>query len=286
MKLEKYLMTPQRAAQILDRTRADDTFANRPMRASLVKSLARAIREGQWVFTHQAIALDSAGVCIDGQHRLAATVEAGIAVPVMLATGCERESFKAIDCGVKRTYSDRIHISNNHVFNTRAVSIARAYVAYGKGIAASLINTNDVELAYLEIQGGIDAVANKFTHKVRGITRYDSGAALAVYYAVHPNNGQEFLDLWYSGSRLPRESPILILREAFLGGRVSNGPDAYWKMVRATRAHFRGENLARVSPAASDWMGNERGTSALQAEKKNAPNDKQQKKNKKKDADQ
>lgn len=285
MKFEKYMMTPERAAAILDRTSRDPSFSNRKMRVSQVKSIARQIKDGLWIFTHQAIALDKHGVCLDGQHRLAAIVEAGIAVYVTLATDCDRESFRVIDCGIKRTYADRVHLSSDQIFNARAVALSRAYVNYGKGLSSSLVNIEDVENAYLELKDGIDAVARRYTSKVRGITRFDAGAAIASYIVKEPARGHDFLDLWYSGARLPSGSPILIMREAFLSGRVSNGADAYWRMVRATQAHFSGKDITRIQPATSDWMGNERGTSALQAEKrKNRKDDK--KNGKKKDDDQ
>ena len=49
---------------------------NRPLRRSLVGRYAGAIRRGQWELNGESIKFDEDGVLFDGQHRLAAVVEA------------------------------------------------------------------------------------------------------------------------------------------------------------------------------------------------------------------
>jgi len=74
-------VTPKKAAEWLEAN-----TANRPISTSVVRGFAEAMRRGEWVVTHQGIAFDVNGVLIDGQHRLAAIVEADVAVDLTVFT--------------------------------------------------------------------------------------------------------------------------------------------------------------------------------------------------------
>ena len=54
-------ITPDKAEQML----AANT-ANRPVSKSTVRAFAEAMRRGDWLVTHQGIAVDSNGVLVDG----------------------------------------------------------------------------------------------------------------------------------------------------------------------------------------------------------------------------
>lgn len=79
---------------------------NRPLRQSHIRSLANDMRNGAWQITHQGIAFDTAGLLIDGQHRLHAIVEAGIAVEMCVTRNCSASSFSILDRGANRSPSD------------------------------------------------------------------------------------------------------------------------------------------------------------------------------------
>ena len=57
---------------------------NRPLSASVVKTLASTIENGEWKLTHQGIAIDKDINLIDGQHRLAAIVSSDTTIPIMI----------------------------------------------------------------------------------------------------------------------------------------------------------------------------------------------------------
>lgn len=81
---------------------------NRAMRKFVVAGYAQQMRDGEWKLTHQGVAFDVNGVLIDGQHRLAAIVEAGVIVPMMVTVNAPSVSFESLDCGIKRTVADRL----------------------------------------------------------------------------------------------------------------------------------------------------------------------------------
>src|SRR5256885_4562153 len=68
-------ITPKKAAEYLERN-----TANRPLSAKTVRDFAAAMRRGEWQVTHQGIAFDTTRALVDGQHRLAAIVQADVPV--------------------------------------------------------------------------------------------------------------------------------------------------------------------------------------------------------------
>ncbi|MGW2238572.1 hypothetical protein ACWCWE_31920, partial [Streptomyces sp. NPDC001759] len=85
-------VSPQLAADWLTRN-----TSNRPLSKSTVQHLAGQIQRGEWQLTHQGIAFDEDDVLIDGQHRLAAIVKAGVTVPLTVTHGVPRTAFTVMD---------------------------------------------------------------------------------------------------------------------------------------------------------------------------------------------
>jgi hypothetical protein len=97
-------MTPEWAKSILD----SQNSKNRAIRPNAVKKIASAILDGHWKLSHQGIAIDINGQLQDGQHRLAAVVQSGMSIQILLTTGCDPQSFDVLDCGVNRTAADAL----------------------------------------------------------------------------------------------------------------------------------------------------------------------------------
>jgi hypothetical protein len=98
-------ITPVKAAEML----AANT-ANRPLSRSTVRAFAEGMRRGDWLVTHHGIAFDTAGVLVDGQHRLAAVVEADLPVEMAVFTDVEPDTFDVLDTGKKRNAADVLAI--------------------------------------------------------------------------------------------------------------------------------------------------------------------------------
>jgi hypothetical protein len=79
---------------------------NRTTKKWWVESLALAITRGEWKITHQGLAFTKTGRLLDGQHRLQAIIQANKTVNILVSREVPEESFKVLDCGVKRTISD------------------------------------------------------------------------------------------------------------------------------------------------------------------------------------
>lgn len=81
-------ITPKRASQLLEATAkliADEKFAQRGLSLASVAALAQDIRNGNFLLTHQGIAVREDDAILDGRHRLAAIQAAGVPVRIYLA---------------------------------------------------------------------------------------------------------------------------------------------------------------------------------------------------------
>jgi len=98
-------VTPRKAAEYLERN-----TANRPLAARTVREFAEAMRRGEWRVTHQGIAFDTTGALVDGQHRLAAIIEADLPVEVTMFTEVPVGAFDVLDTGRRRNAADVLAI--------------------------------------------------------------------------------------------------------------------------------------------------------------------------------
>jgi hypothetical protein len=99
--IKKMLVTPQQAEIWLQ-----SNIANRKVRDHWVDLLASQIKDGNWLLTHQGIALSKSGILLDGQHRLMAIKKANIAVEMFVCFDADESTFKAIDSGIRRSMAD------------------------------------------------------------------------------------------------------------------------------------------------------------------------------------
>ena len=118
MKTEIKTITPTLAKAMLERN-----TDNRPLRTGHVRSLADAIRRGEWKVTHQGIAFAKDGRLLDGQHRLAAVVEANLSVTMLVIWDMSEDSFVALDIGLRRSAADILDIP------VRLAAVARLIVS-------------------------------------------------------------------------------------------------------------------------------------------------------------
>lgn len=118
---EVVCITPEIAKAYLETNQG-----NRKIRLSQVSFLATSMTRGDWVLTHQGIAISKDGILIDGQHRLLAVIKANMAIPMMVTHGLNRiTAFPAIDGGfVPRNDSDRIGVDK------RIVEVAKFIALY------------------------------------------------------------------------------------------------------------------------------------------------------------
>jgi hypothetical protein len=98
-------ITPEIAAQYLER----NYEGQRKLRSHHVSEIANEIKSGEWRLTHQGLAFSPDGTLLDGQHRLAAIVQAGVAVPMNVSRNVPEGNFEKIDqLAEGRTVADHL----------------------------------------------------------------------------------------------------------------------------------------------------------------------------------
>lgn len=106
MNIKIETITPDSASEILGRN-----DRNRAHSAHQVKMLANEIKNGRWRLNGDTIKIGSTGQLIDGQHRLMAVIDSGIAIQSLIVRGVEDDAFQTIDLGKKRKHADVLSIN-------------------------------------------------------------------------------------------------------------------------------------------------------------------------------
>jgi hypothetical protein len=258
MKTTTETVTPEQAAAWLH---PEVNRENRLLRQDQVAFLAKEILEGRWRTTHQGIGFAASGRLLDGQHRLAAIVRAGVAIKIAVTRDMDEDDFRAIDCGMKRANYDRIHLVNDQHQNRIICQAIRTYLfEVGK---TNAISVGDLEDEFLTKTDAWIWTGREFADMPARLKKAGILAAFGIYRFVKKEKAETFIDGYRDGSGLPPGSPILKLRNDALTGA---GRDCgYWRVVSIMRAHLHDQTLDRVYEAAEDMMGNENASRAVGA---------------------
>lgn len=102
---ENVIITPGIAALMLTLN-----IGNRRINRRQVALHIDRLQRGDFILTHQGMAIAKTGVLNDGQHRLTAILECGIPGEVQVTFGAEREEFRVHDQTYKRGAADQLSI--------------------------------------------------------------------------------------------------------------------------------------------------------------------------------
>jgi hypothetical protein len=216
------LITPELAAKYLD-----GNTNNRPLRKCVVAAYAADMKAGNWKLTHQGIGLASDGTLLDGQHRLAAIVESGIAVKMMVIQGIEKETVIAMDDHAKRSAGDSISILRNEKITADDVAIIRGAVEgpyfHSKKITKSILN----ELCDV-FRSPMEFCKQNYVCNDRGAKSclVIGQIAMAWFYVEDLDRLKLFCEI-LSGKKLaenPQDRAAHALREYLLKNGVQHGP--------------------------------------------------------------
>lgn len=218
----KERITPNQARQMLQNM----DHRQRPVAPSRVAKYARDMKDGKWLDSGETIKFNNGGQLIDGQHRLMAIVESGIAVDLLVARGVPDEAFLVIDTGKTRGWGDALAIDGVPAPICKAVAtaagLAIGYKAGQPGEAARVSNADVVEY----VRKNPDIVsAVQFVDGIRETGMLMSVAQLAwVSYEtrrIDPTESDLFIMDIISGSQLAPTDPVLALRTSLMQDRMA-----------------------------------------------------------------
>lgn len=218
MQMEVLDVSPQLADEWLTRN-----TSNRPLSKSTVQQLAGRIERGEWQLTHQGIAFDENDVLIDGQHRLAAIVKAGITVPLTVTHGVPRSAFTVMDTGRKRTGRDALALAGE-ANSTHLAAALRGLHLYlhapnSAWSGAAAVTSND---QLLEMLGTHPAIRDALHHGIalNRACRITVTAATIGWYVTTQERPDIDESPWedgvVTGARLEPGDPRLTLRNTML----------------------------------------------------------------------
>jgi hypothetical protein len=110
---------PQQANELLERN-----LCNRAIIPATVEKYAAEMKSQKWDLNGESIVIDQNGNLLNGQHRLRAVVQTGIALVVVVVRGVKPEAFKTLDTGRNRTGRDLLTIAGLRQDLARTVAAA------------------------------------------------------------------------------------------------------------------------------------------------------------------
>ena len=239
-------------AEVVTITPADATnwlrcnLRNRPVRKRHVVFLAGEIKNGNWQVNGQAIVIAEDEQVLDGQHRLLAVIEAGIAIKTMVVYGISAAAFSTIDTGAVRTSSDALCL-HFHEYPQHVVKAVAAAVPWVKQLEKGSMHKNPKKLSNTEIiayaKDNISLFERAATllHYPKDNRPLSSGVGTGLYEYFSRKDeetaGDFFRDL-YTGENLSRTTVEYILRAAFTKDmqRITSKLPTYIKVRMTVKA--------------------------------------------------
>lgn len=199
---------------------------NRQCSARHVAHLADAITSGRWRLTGQGVSFSRSGRLLDGQHRLAAIVAAGVPAKMRVTFGEADDVFDVLDTGRARTAGQVLGISGIKNYNVIA-SMIRQLDAIERGYPANLVKIdNDVtreiasaDQAALERAATMGVTARSHLHAPP--TPLATGFYLIAKKSKNADRLEEFVERLSHGDMLDKRNPILTLRTMLTTGPLS-----------------------------------------------------------------
>jgi len=219
--------------------------SNRPLSKSTVRGFAEAMRRGDWLVTHQGVAFDTSGVLVDGQHRLAAIIEADVPVEVTVFTDVKPDTFDVLDTGKRRNAADVLAIEGEKSTATLAAMVRTVWqyenrrdASWSGGAAAvtnhQIVQTLQEHPTIRDFVGVGERVATE-----TGMIKSAAGAAA---YLVEQTNKRKTARLaeWHEGiidgTGLTRTDPRLVFRRTMFA--MARKQAGVVQRRRDTREHF------------------------------------------------
>jgi hypothetical protein len=238
---------------------------NRLPKHAKIPSYARDMLTGRWnPNTGETIKFDENGVLVDGQNRLHAVIDAGIAVEFDVARGLPSSAMQVIDTGAARTNADVLKIAGA-AERGRTASIVRWVILWDLNVftgAAGTIRPTNTEILdrYRQESGAFDAATRRATDcQKRGLgTGTPAGVAHFLFSRVDVESTHQFFDQYISGANLPERSAVLALRNKMARIRIDrlSRAEQLALFVRSWNAFRERRTVDRLQLTRSGELGN------------------------------
>jgi len=258
MKVEILAVTPAMAEAWLK-----NNPRNRTVSEKLIKAYARDMSEGNWVLNGEAVKVSETGQLLDGQQRLAAVVLAGTTIPMVVVSGLPRQAQDTMDMGRKRSLGDVFAIHGENNYNQLAAITRRAWMWDAGNYRFTTKETPTAQ----ELQATLEKfpslrrsaeVATRTFVSFRPSSAASTGTAHHILNMVSESDAAEFFARFAVGADLPKDHPILTLRNRLMTDSAARKNNPFHVRValfiRAWNALREGRELSRLVQGPNDDM--------------------------------
>lgn len=248
--VEVVTITPECASQWLKCNRN-----NRPVRHRHVEFLADEITSSNWQLNGQPIVISENEEVLDGQHRLMAIIESGIAVKSLVVYGINAEAFKTMDTGAVRTGSDALALFFPDAQRNIVKSIGSAVPwcrRLERGFYGDKTKTSNTEvISYVQAHPSLWRCAEVLSGYPKDSRPISLGCGTALYDIFQRKDevlAERFMRAFFTGELISINEPEYVLRQMLIkdAQRLSSYPtDIRMKMcVKAWNWRRRGRTDA------------------------------------------
>ena len=226
--------------------------ANRRIRRAVVDRYARDMETGDFIENGSSICFAEDGTLLDGQHRLAAVVQSGATVWMLVVRNLRSATQDTMDDLAKRTLADTFGFHGVAAAHT-AASITRRVILWQRGIRTNQGNyqpTKTEALTALREDPSIVTAVESAVHMSsrRLVSPSIIGLTWWLFWQLDEKDCADFWSGLHDGVGLEKGSPIHIVREQLIqqSNRGERIPEtAYLAWVIKAWNHWRaGKTLA------------------------------------------
>ena len=249
MKTEIKTVTPEMAQAYLTRN-----TRNRKLRQSVVDRYAGDMASGKWQLTHQGLAFNCDGTLLDGQHRLAAIVKAGVPVTMMMTFGVHEDAQRDMDTLEIRNPADSLSMSYGHSITNQDVALANMvfYTVKRRAFKASNSLLYDMLISLKSSMAWTAKYRNLGRTGVRSAPVW-AAICLSYYYEPDLERLADFCET-ILGRRMAigtEDRAAQVLRELLIASKSSTRnsdtrAEVFLKTQRAVHAFCRRESLSKI----------------------------------------
>lgn len=253
---EIQIITPEIAEKWL---RENNTH-NRSLYEHTVNHYAREMSSGAWTITNQGIGFAEDGTLLDGQHRLAAVVKAGIPIQMLVINNLPKMyknngdgplfTQDVVDVVKPRSNPDILKLSHNMDYANIKMAIANMIIYSFRSTTVKI----SARVGYKIIDLYSDEIEFTLSNRsqIKGLSYTPAITGIVLAAKVDLDRAMEFKDQYFKGLDLSIGSPSLTFRNYILS-RTKTG--AQGSGVRSTihnysltalKYHFDGKPLHRL----------------------------------------
>lgn len=200
---------------------------NRNLRETRVTQLANAMARGEWEMNGETIKIAADGTLLDGQHRLQAVVESGVAIKSVVVRGLPPEVQDTVDTGRRRRIADVLAIEGHSDTHALAAAINSLH-RYRNGLRMDYSNEGAPT-----VQQALDLLARTpelpDSVVVARLVTKDIGGPIGVFAALHrafseiaPEEAADFYARLADGAQLAVGDPVHSLRRQLIRAGVGS----------------------------------------------------------------